>query len=200
MVKAKGQESPLVSAATELDAELSAFAELAEEAKRHTLDSEKALSRAARALTSSVDHQARIETKLRALVVTIESARERQQETVKLLVEVARDLEARTKSRDALLGRFAALGTSATHVNQLTVELAKRKSEGAADVEVLERLSEIQLQMAGVAAEADALLTAAQQDGWPEIARQADSVKQQVHAAKNKLALAHRDLAARAPS
>jgi chromosome segregation ATPase len=192
--------SPLLAAAAELEDELEAFAELAVEAKRHALSNEKSLSRAARALTSSVDHQARIEVKLRALVMEIEKAREKQQTSVTALMEVARDLEARTKKRDELLSRFAALGASATHVNALTIELATRKTEGAPDQEILERLAEIQLQMAGVAAEAETLATAAQHDGWTEIARQADGVKQQIHAAKNKLAIAQRDIAARAPS
>jgi hypothetical protein len=200
MSKSNKDVSPLVAAAADLEAELLAFAGLAAEAKRHALDNDKALARAARALTSSVEQQSRIETRLRALVNEIEAVREKQQASATALMEVARDLEARTKSRDVLLGRFAALGASATHVNDLTVELATRKADGANDQEILDRLSEIQLQMAGVAAEAETLASAAQADDWPEIARQADGVKQQIHAAKNKLSIAQRDIAARAPS
>jgi hypothetical protein len=199
MAKTK-ELSALVQAAADLEAELEAFAELAVEAKRHSVNNEKSLSRAARALTSSVEHQALIEAKLRALVVEIDAARQKQQASVTALMEVAHDLEARTKKRDELLARFAALGASATHANTLTVELATRKAEGATDQEVLDRLAQIQVEMAGVAAEADVLATTAQRDGWIEIARQADGVKQQIHAANNKLAIAQRDIAARAPS
>jgi hypothetical protein len=194
------EATPLVAAAAELESELDAFAELATEARRVRLDSDKALTRTARVLESSVERQAAIEGKLHALVEQIEAVRARQQATMETLLEVTRELDARHKQRKGLLARFTALGESATHANELTLELGKRKAEGAPDQELLERLAEIQVQMAGVVAEAEALAVAAERDGWPDIARQADGVKQQLHAAKNKLAIAQRDLAARAPS
>jgi hypothetical protein len=194
------EPTPLVAAAAELEAELDAFAELATETRRARLDSDKALTRTARALETSVERQATIEKKLRALVEQIEAARVKQQSTVQTLLEVTHTLEARHQQRNELLARFAALGESATRANELTLELGNRKAAGAADQEILERLSEIQIQMAGVAAEAEALAEAATRDDWPDIARQADGVKQQLQSAKNKLAIAQRDLAARAPS
>jgi hypothetical protein len=197
----KGKDvPPLVAAAAALDEELRALTELAGATKGEPLDGEKSMSRATRALTASVDQQARIEQRLRALVAEIERARVGQQESLDVLVRVAHDVELRTKSRDGLLARFEALGQSAGQVNTLAVELSRRKSEGAGDAEVLERLSAIQIEMAGVVAEADVLADAAKAENWPEIARQADAVRQQVLAAKNKLALAHRNVASRAPS
>ena len=41
--------------------------------------------------------------------------------------------------------------------------------------------------MAQVAAEADELPQPAKKDGWPDIARQGDAVRQQINAAKNAL-------------
>jgi hypothetical protein len=96
--------------------------------------------------------------------------------------------------------RFAALGESASHVNTLTNELTARRSAGATESEIIEGLQAIQVQMAAVVAEAEALATAARDKDWPELARQADAVRQQVLAAKNKLAIAQRTVATRAPS
>ena len=53
---------------------------------------------------------------------------------------------------------------------------------------------------ADTGAEADELTGIAEKDEWPEIARQGDAVRQQVNAAKNKLATAKRNIASGAPS
>jgi hypothetical protein len=197
----KGKDaSPLVAAAAALDAELRALGELARETQQEPLDSERSMARATRSLTMTVEQQARIEQRLRALVEEIEGARLRQQESIDIIVRASRNLEHRARSRDALLARFAALGESAAHVNSLAVEVAGRSKEGVADREMLERLTTIQVEMAGVAAEAEALAAAAKTDGWPEIARQADGVRQQTLSVKNKLALAQRAVASRLPT
>jgi hypothetical protein len=85
-------------------------------------------------------------------------------------------------------------------VNTLAAELATKRNEGATETEVLELLREIQAQMTAVADEADGVTEAAEKDGWPEIARQADAVRQQVNAVKSKVAAAHRSISAGAPS
>jgi chromosome segregation ATPase len=191
---------PLVAAAAALDDELRALTELADETRRESLDSERSMARATKALSAYVEQQARIEQRLRALVEEIDRARVQQQESIETLVHAAHDVERRAKSRDGLLARFAALGESAGRVSALAAELSARKGEGAADNELLSRLGAIQLEMAGVVAEAEALARAAKDDTWPEIARQADGIRQQMLAAKNKLALVQRTLAARGPS
>jgi hypothetical protein len=199
MAKPK-EPSSLVAAAAALDDELSALTDLAGDARRETLDTERSMTRATRSLTDSVQLQARIEEKLRALVHEIESARVRQQEAVGALVDAAHELERRAKSRDVLLERFTSLGVSAGQINELALELNARRTGGAQDSEVLDRLSDIQRRMASVVDEAEGLIQAAKAERWPEIARQADGLKQQMQSAKNKLAIAHRDVASRAPS
>jgi hypothetical protein len=151
-------------------------------------------------LTDSVEYRARIEEKLRALVMEIEAARTHQQQSIQALLEVAHELDERSKERDTLLARFGALGASAAQVSELAVKLGERKGEGAGDQELLERLGDIRGQMDGVASEARGLAEAAEAGGWSEIARQADALRQEVLAAQNKLAMARRSVAARAPS
>jgi hypothetical protein len=197
----KGKDlPPLVVAAAALDEVLRGLGALAEGAKHESLDSERSMSRATRALSAAVEQQGLIEQRLRAVVEEIDRARVRQQESTQALLDAAHAVEQRTKSRDALLARFAALGESAGHANTLAVELSARRTEGASETELLQRLSALQIEMASVVAEAEALADAAKSERWPEIARQADGARQQILAAKNKLALVHRSVASGAPS
>lgn len=192
--------SPLVAAAALLDQQLREYDNLALEAKKVELDDEKALARVARVLETSTTRQPAIQEALRALVSEIDAARLRQQKSLDTLVEVSRALEARALQFDALMKRFSALGESAHAVNQLTTELSAQQGEGAPESQVLEGLRELEQHMGRVVQGADDLARDAQESGWTEIARQADAVRQQVRAAKNKLSLAQRTVAARAPS
>ena len=199
MPKTKDQ-SPLVGAAAALENETRGFADLASQTKREPLDNDRSMTRTTRALADSVQYHARIEEKLKALVAAIDGVRQRQQESVETLVKVAHDLEVRAKSRDGLLARFAELGGNAAHVNTLAQELSTRRSEGAESTEVLDRLTALEASMDAAVSEAQAIAQTATADGWPEIARQAEGVRQQMQSAKNKLALAHRNVAGSAPS
>ncbi len=198
---AERKEVPsLVAAATALDDELRAFDEIARQAREQRMNSQKTLSRTAAVLSESVAARDRIEAGVRRLVAEIGQAQQRQEASVQALVDVATELERRTKNREALLTRFAGLGASAARVNTMAADLATRRNEGAAEAEVLDLLREIEGQMTQVAAEADELTEIAEKDEWPEIARQGDAVRQQVNAAKNKLATAKRNIASGAPS
>lgn len=192
--------SPLVTAAAALDDELRAYDELAAEAKRAPMNSEKGLQRAIKIVQDSAGRNERIQEKLKGLVAEIELARTRQVESLNTLLEAARAVETRAQQHDGMMQRFAALGESAKQVNTMTVALSERRQAGAPEAELLEGLNGIQIQMATVVAEAEALTLLATEQDWPEFARQADTVRQQVLAAKNKLVLAHRTMATRAPS
>jgi hypothetical protein len=186
----KAKETPsLVAAAAALDEELRAFSDLASEAKRETLDTDRSMTRATRALSESAQRQSHIEEKLKSLVAEIEGARLRQQDSIDTLVQTARNVEQRAKSRDEFHRRFAELGSAAGEVNALALELASRRTEGAAEVEVLERLATIEQRMDEIVAGAQSIAEAASTERWPEIERQAAGVRQQMQAAKNKLAL-----------
>lgn len=192
--------TPLVAAAAELDEALRSYDELAAEARRVKVNSDKALERAIRLVQESAGKNELIQEKLKALVGEIERARVRQVESLNALLEAARTVQTRAEQHDVLTRRFGALSESAREVNALTLEISKRRSEGATEAEVLEGIGRIQLQMAAVVGEAEALSTLAQEGDWPDLARQGDAVRQQVLAAKNKLALAQRAVARRAPS
>jgi hypothetical protein len=192
--------SPLVAAAAAIDEELREYDELAREAKRVEFDGEKALARATRILQEATTRQPRIQEKLRALVDEIQAAQARQQQSLDVLVDVSRGLAIRAAEFEALMTRFAALGESAKAVNQLTTQLSARRHEGAPDTELLEGLRSLEERISAVVVDAEGLARDAKQSSWPEIALQAEAVRQQVFAAKNKLALAQRTVSERAPS
>ncbi len=194
------EESDLLTAAAALEDEIRAFADLASQTKRESLDTDRSMARATRALSDSALYHERIEEKLKALVAAIEGVRLRQQSSVEALVAISRTVELRAKSRDAVLQRFAELGSSAAQVNQLALELGTRRGDGASSQELSALLTELDARMGGVVSDAQAIAEAAAADGWPEIARQADAIRQQTLAAKNKLVLAHRSIAGSAPS
>jgi hypothetical protein len=194
------KSSPLLAAAAALDQELRAYDELAGEAKHLRVNTEKGMQRAIRIVQESARVNEGIQEKLRALVAQIEETRGRQVESLNVLLEAARTVQARAESHDVLMRRFGALGESARHLNDLVGVLAAKRSQGATETELLAGLTEIQTQMAAVAAEAEALTQRATEEDWPDVARQADGVRQQVVAARNKLALAHRSLATSSPS
>jgi hypothetical protein len=192
--------SPLVAAAAAVDAELREYDELARQVKHVALDGEKSLARAARLLSESTQLQPRIQEKLKVLVGEIEGARLRQQASLDMFIETSRALEARANEFDALMRRFAAVGESAQTIHRLTNDVSTKKNSGVPETDLLEGLRQIEEHMGKVIADAGDLAREAERDGWPEMARQADSIRQQVGAARNKLALASRSVAARAPS
>jgi hypothetical protein len=196
----KPSPSPLLAAAAALDQELRAYDELAREAKHLRVNTEKGMQRAIRIVQESNGTNETIQEKLRALVAQLEEARGRQAESMNVLLDAARSVQARAESHDTLMRRFGALGESARLVNDLVAALAAKRNEGATETETLAGLSEIQAQMASVASEAEALIQRATEEDWPEVARQADGIRQQVVSARNKLALAHRALARSSPS
>ena len=199
MAKPK-EESALQIAAAALDDEIRSFADLATQTKREPLDTDKSMGRAARALAESASFPQRIEEKLRALVAVIEVVRIRQEESVQTLLAVAHTVEKRAKSRDALMQRFGKLGEAAAQINELARDLSMRGREGASSSELLEPLSSLDARMGSVVTEAQAIAEAATAETWPEIARQADALRQQMLSARNKVALVHKGVAGSAPS
>jgi hypothetical protein len=189
-----------VVAAAELDEELRAYDDLAQEVRRTPLNSEKGLERALRVVRESTARNDAVQEKLRALVAQIEQARVRQVDSLQALLEGARSVQSRTEEHDAFAQRFAALGASASEVNVLAGEVSSKRNEGASDDVILEGIGRMQKLMTEVVAEAEALSVESAEKDWPDLARQADAIRQQVLAVKNKLSLAQRAVATRASS
>jgi DNA repair exonuclease SbcCD ATPase subunit len=166
----------LSEAALALDRELRRFDDLAEQAARLELNTEKNLERATEALTRAAESQDRIHAHVQRLVAAVGAAREKQESDARALMARAEEIAGRRKQFAEVLQRMAGLGAMARDVQE-----ALKTGPGALD--------EVQSRMQQIADEAGDILRAAQDRDMEEVARQAEVLQKQVLAARNKVAL-----------
>jgi len=170
-----GKASQLAEAALALDQELRRFEELARQAGRAKLDTERSLKTATDALTRAAGSQDRVQARVGELVAAVAAARQQQEKDAAGLLERARTIAARRAQFAEVLQRMAGLG-------QMAKEAQKLLQDGA-------DLAEVQARMQQVADDAGELGRAAAEQEMGDVARQADTIRQQILAAKNKVAL-----------
>ena len=190
--------SELVSAAQALDSELLRFEALAAQLQEAPLTSEKHLERASRTLKDLADLDDALRLRVGALVQAITGVRTRQQTQADAVNARAQELQRRTEVFKDLLTRYGALGQSAADLNGRMQQFAALRQQATRtpeeDVQLTEVFTSLQERMAGVADEAATLVGAADAEQFSDIARQADSLRQQLLSARNKLALLHQSL------
>jgi hypothetical protein len=176
----------LTAAAEALESELRRYEELAAELQQERLDSEKALRRAAQALVALRTSDERLGTHVGALVAAINAARDRQQAQASAVAGRAEEIGARSTRFAALLERFEALGGDAAELNHLVQQLAAhdKPTNGEAG-----GFAEVDTRLGRLADDAGTLAASAQDENFPELARRADSLRQQLLSARNKLRL-----------
>jgi len=197
--KDRAESSPLLAAAEAFDAELERFAHLTEAARHGSLGSQKALERAAEALKEIADCEEQMQAQARALMVALGAAREQQERQAALAAQRAEEVRDRTSVYGELLKRFQALGAEAADLNAMGQNLSARKPDAGAaaarDPAFANGLRDLAQRMGEVADHAQGLLTAARDADFDDVARQAESLRQQLLAARNKVQLLHGSLA-----
>lgn len=201
--KDRAEPSPLLAAAEAFDAELERFAHLTETAGHGNLSSQKALERAAETLKEIADCEEEMQAHARALMAALGAAREQQETQAALASQRAEEVRTRTAVYSGLLERFKGLGAEAAELNAMGQNLSARKREGAAaagaeaprDPALASGLRELSQRMSEVAEHAQGLITAAREADFEDVARQAESLRQQLLAARNKVQLLHGSLA-----
>ncbi|NNB90397.1 hypothetical protein HJC10_34775 [Corallococcus exiguus] len=190
--------SELVSAAQSLDAELLRFEALSEQLKEAPLTSEKHLERASKTLKDLADLDDALRMRVGALVQAITGVRNRQQAQADAVNVCAQELQQRTEVFKELLTRYGALGQSAADLNGRMQEFAALRQQATRTAEEDARLTEVftalQARMAEVADDAATLTSAAEEAKFTDIGRQAESLRQQLLSARNKLGLLHQSL------
>lgn len=190
--------SELVSAAQALDAELLRFEALSEQLKEAPLTSEKQLERASKTLKDLADLDDALRLRVGALVQAITGVRNRQQAQADAVNVRAQELQQRTEVFKELLTRYGGLGQSAADLNGRMQEFAALRQQATRTAEEDARLTEVftalQARMAEVADEAATLTRAAEEAKFSDIGRQAESLRQQLLSARNKLGLLHQSL------
>ncbi|MCY1046690.1 hypothetical protein OV208_35630 [Corallococcus sp. bb12-1] len=193
--------SELVSAAQALDAELLRFEALSGQLQDAPLTSEKHLERASRTLKELADLDDALRMRVGALVQAITGVRTRQQTQADAVNARAQELQQRTEVFKDLLTRYGGLGQSAADLNgrmQQFSALRQQESRTAEeDAQLTAVFTSLQERMAEVADEAATLAGAADADHFSDIARQADSLRQQLLSARNKLGLLHQSLSSK---
>jgi len=201
------RSSRLTAAASAVEQGLRRFEKLVETAKQTSLDSEKNLHKASQALEEIASSEEQLRTDLVALVQAVSDARERHEANAKHAQDVANELKTRTETFQSLLERYAALGKDAVDLNALAQRIIKpaegaqeEKTQPEREAELVESLRTLEERMGNVADDAKRLVESARSDRFDDIARQADSLRQMLAAARNKMSLLHQGLARKVAS
>src|SRR5438105_4628362 len=168
--------SELSEAALALNHELLRFEELSAQASRMKLSTERSLERATEALTRAAESQDRIQAQVQKLVAAVAAARQKQEGDAAALMGRAQQIAARRAEFAEVLQRMGALGQMAKEVQEL---LKGPKPD----------FDQIQARMQKVADDAARIAAAAQEKEMEDLVRQAETLRQQVLAARNKVAL-----------
>jgi hypothetical protein len=197
--------SPLVAAAEAFDEALSRFASLTEALRKGPLESSRGLERAAEMLREVATCEEDLQARAQLLVAALGTSREAQQAQAELVRGQALEIQARSQTYAELLGRFEAIGKDAVELNALAHAVAGRQrsagqSMGADDLRaLLAELDVLQERMTAVAAGGEGLATDARAASFEELARQFESLRQQLLAARNKIGLLREALRKAAP-
>jgi hypothetical protein len=197
-----GAHSELVRAALALDGALTEFERLAAAAERYDVRSERGLQRAAAAAADAQRTQATLVELMQRLSGTLTSAWQRNQGSASRLATRADEIERRMSEVRALLARFGGLGQQAAQITVTVQDLGNRMASAGEDkrAALLAELSTIEEQMGKLVDEGRQLVGAAKSAGLNDLARQTESLRQQVGTARNRLALLAKRLLEQRPA
>jgi uncharacterized protein YoxC len=199
LMSKREKTSELVAAAEALEAQLTRFESLAEQFRKSPLNSEKSLERASKLLRDVAEQDQQLNVSVSALVAAVTATRNRQQVQAESVNARAQELQQRAETFKTLLERYGALGQSAAELNQRMQEFAaqrtKNQETGGQNTELIGILDALNERMGQVADEAQAVTGLAEEQDFTDIGRQADSLRQQLLSARNKLNLLRKGLA-----
>lgn len=183
MIMRNEEPSPLVQAALTLEGELQRLEGLVTKSRKEPLTSQKNFERAARTLGVVTELEGNLRGALSNLVKAVADAGARQQTAMEALAARAKDLEARFASYRELTQRRDQLGEHGARANELIRGALAEGGVGAALPEALAELGR-------VAQAGEDLFALAKQNGFTDLAREADSTRQQLLSLRRKLARA----------
>lgn len=189
-MKDKKTTSELVAAAEAFEQELAQFGRLSETVCKGALNSQKALERAGRALQELAAMEQRLQNAAGVLIGALNVARERQQAQAEAAQARAREIQERAEVSTALMQRFAELGGEAAKLGERVREIGAGSDGAEADkAAMVAKLADLAVPMTELAEKAQSLAADAREADFEDVARQADALRQQVLAARNKVAL-----------
>jgi|SRR5688572_1301640 DNA repair exonuclease SbcCD ATPase subunit len=177
-MKTKPEVPEIVRAAEALEAQLTELESRSRAARKIELDSEKNIQRAARELNEALAAPEGLANGLRDLAQAMERMQGRQQAALEPLSEFASQIQARLARLEEHMQAFAELGQAASRLSALL----KAGPEGGTAL-----IRDANAQLSSIAQGAGSLFDAARADGFPEVAREAEALKQRVNALRKRL-------------
>ncbi|MFL5359213.1 hypothetical protein [Archangium sp.] len=192
----QSESSELVNAAMAIEEELRKFESLAAEVRTGEMRSQKHLERMGKLLNQVADCDERMVANMRSLLTVLNGWRDRQQTLAGEVNTRALELQERTKVYQSLMERFAALGQEASSLSANMQQVANRTQAGEPmkAEEIISSLQTVNERMTAVADNAGSLATDAQAQDFVDIARDAESLRQQLLAARNRANLLQQKL------
>jgi hypothetical protein len=201
--KDKPAAPPLVQAAEAFSGTLQRFGALADGLRKGALDSQRNLERAAETLTEVARCEEELQAHAQALMSALAMARDTQQTQADAIRTRALEIQARTEAYATLMRGFEALGKDAAALNASAQALGARKrtaEEMVKDGALLAGLDELQERMTAVATSAEKLTADARDADFDDLSRKVDSLRQQILAARNRIALLKETLVRATPT
>lgn len=194
---AKPTDKSLAEVADAMQQELKKFEQLAEGLQKAPVNSQKSLERCAKLLTDVAASDERLGAMVRDLVSVISSVRERQHAQADAIHKRALYIQERTEMFQKLMERYGELGKAAADLNQMAQGIqseAKNANNAEQNGTFVQGLQTLQDSMAKLAEGAEILTNVARDQDFQDISRQADSLRQQLLATKNKVQLLQKAL------
>jgi chromosome segregation ATPase len=194
--------SDLGEAAVALQRELRRFEEMAAAARRMPLHTRKGIERAAKATAEAAAEQDRVAAALGTLVGAIHAVRERHEANAAALTARGEEIRARAEEFGALYERYSAIGEEGASLNRAVQEVAAKQGEATTPErihEVVAAIEAIEARMTQLADSARDLGQAAAATSLSDLAELANTTRQQVAAARNKLGMLRSGILSRMP-
>ncbi len=197
--------SPLTAAAEAFDEALQRFSTLTELLRKRPLESRHALESATELLREVTKCQEELQTRAQSLIGALGSAREAQQAQADFVQERAREIQESAQEYATLRARFEEVGQQAAGLNTLAQGVAARRGiadQSLRDAElpaVLSQLDELRERMGQVAERAAELVAESRAARFEELCERADSLRQQLLSARNKVGLLRENLVKAVP-
>ncbi len=192
----QSESSELVAAATAIEEELGKFETLAEEVRSGPLRSQKQLEKMGKLLNQVADCDERMVANMRLLLGVLNKWRDRQQTLATEVNSRAQELQERTKVYQELMQRFGGLGQEAGALSTQMQEVAGMTQQGQPlkAEEIISSLQQVNERMTQVAEHAGKLASDAEAHDFLDVSRDAESLKQQLLAARNRANLLQQKL------
>jgi DNA repair exonuclease SbcCD ATPase subunit len=178
MAKSDKDLPELIRAATALENEIATLEAVSRAARKLPLNSEKNIVKAGKELSQALALQERLGDKLRELAAAMGGMQSRQEAAIVPLAEFASEIQIRMERLEKHLQAYAALGKSAADVTTLV------QSESGDRSAIIEQLQARLIELETGARE---LVEAARADDFPDLVRDADTLKQRVAAVRKRL-------------